>query len=87
MYSLLEHLLLIPVFVYNRIGHCFTRYGEQEQFMIYSTDSQVTRFFYPIFLAHGMSAHAVNAYRRGEMSAEVVVDRNLCTEVVDRRRK
>ena len=29
----------------------------------------------------------MNEYRGGEMSMEVVVDRNLWTEVVDRRRK
>ena len=36
-----------------------------------------------------MRAHvqAMNEYRGGEMSTEVVVDRNLWTEIVDRRRK
>ena len=32
-------------------------------------------------------AQAMNEYREGEMSTEVVVDRNLRTEIVDRRRK
>ena len=32
-------------------------------------------------------AQAMNEYRGGEMSTEVVVDRNLWTEIVDRRRK
>ena len=30
---------------------------------------------------------AMNEYRGGKMSTEVVVDRNLKTEIVDRRRK
>ena len=32
-------------------------------------------------------AQAMNEYRGGEMSTEVVVDRNLWTEIVNRRRK
>ena len=32
-------------------------------------------------------AQAMNEYRGDEMSTEVVVDRNLWTEIVDRRRK
>ena len=36
------------------------------------------------FLAH---SQVMNEYRGGEMSTEVVVDRNLWTEIVDRRRK
>ena len=32
-------------------------------------------------------AHAMNDYRWGEMSTEVVVDQNLWTEIVDRKRK
>ena len=35
-------------------------------------------------LAH---AQAMHEYRWGEMSTEVVVDRRLWTEIVDRRRK
>ena len=34
-----------------------------------------------------MHAQAVNEYRGGEMLTEVVVEQNLCTEIVDRRRK
>ena len=34
-----------------------------------------------------MHAQAMNEYRGGEMSTEVVVDRNLWTEIVDRRQK
>ena len=32
-------------------------------------------------------AQAMNEYRGGEMSMEVVVDQNLWTEIVDHRRK
>ena len=32
-------------------------------------------------------AQAMNEYRGGEMLTEVVVDRNLWTEIVDRRQK
>ena len=32
-------------------------------------------------------AQAMNEYRGGEMSTDVVVDRNLWTEIVDGRRK
>ena len=32
-------------------------------------------------------AQAMNEYRGGEMSMEVVVDRNMWTETVERRRK
>ena len=32
-------------------------------------------------------AQAMNEYRGDEMSTEVVVDQNLWTEIVDRRRK
>ena len=39
-------------------------------------------FFSSFMRAH---AQAMNEYRGGEMSAEVVVDRNLWTEIVDRR--
>ena len=42
-----------------------------------------------IILAHSCAryAQAMNEYRGGEMSTEVVVDQNLWTEIVDRRRK
>ena len=40
------------------------------------------------FLAHSCAhGQAVNKYRGGEMSMEVVVERNLWTENVDHRRK
>ena len=42
-----------------------------------------------IIFSSFMRAHspAINEYRGGETSTEVVVDRNLWMEIVDRRRK
>ena len=48
--------------------------------------AQTTKFclFSSFMRAH---AQAMNKYRGGEMSTKVVVDQNLWTETVDRKRK
>ena len=52
--------------------------------MVLNVFSQVFRVFSSFMRAH---AQEMNEYLRGEMSTEVVVDRNLWTEILDRRRK
>ena len=47
-------------------------------------DGAVVSVFSSFMCAH---AQAMNEYRRGEMLTEVVADRNLWTEMVDRGRK
>ena len=60
----------------------------QDNFSIW-TPSWTGRLACLLVFSSFMRAHAqaMNEYREGEMSAEVVLDRNLWTEIVDRRRK
>ena len=51
---------------------------------MYNGNDGIGAIFGSFMRAH---AQAMNEYRGGEMSTEVVVDRNLWTEIVDRRRK